>query len=79
LQFSTDGYETPMAPSQEIIYPILEALALIAPRVGVSSPSVLSAVSSAPGAYKIIITAQPHGSIPTNLWGSSYLVFIDSL
>jgi uncharacterized protein (DUF58 family) len=79
LQFLTDGFETPMAPSQEIIYPTLEALALIEPIIGASSPSLLSAIASAPRTYNIIITAQPHGSIPTSLWNSSYLVFIDSL
>jgi uncharacterized protein (DUF58 family) len=79
MQFLTDGFETPMAPSQEIIYPVLEALALIEPILGVSTPSVLSAIASAPRAFNIIITAQPRGSIPTSLWTSSYLVFIDSL
>jgi uncharacterized protein (DUF58 family) len=79
MQFLTDGFETPMAPAQEIIYPTLEALALIEPIIGVSTPSLLVAVASAPRAFNIIITAQPRGSIPTSLWGSSYLVFIDSL
>jgi uncharacterized protein (DUF58 family) len=79
MQFLTDGFETPMAPSQEIIYPTLEALALINPIMGVSTPSLLSAIASSPQAFNIIITAQPRGSIPTSLWGSSYLIFIDSL
>jgi uncharacterized protein (DUF58 family) len=79
MQFLTDGFETPMAPSQEIIYPTLEALALIEPIIGSSTPSLLAGVASAPRAFNIIITAQPRGSIPTSLWSSSYLVFIDSL
>jgi uncharacterized protein (DUF58 family) len=79
MQFLTDGFETPMSPSQEIIYPALEALALIEPIIGVSTPSLLSAIASAPRAFNIIITAQPRGSIPTSLWGSSYLIFMDSL
>jgi len=79
MQFLTDGFETPMAPSQQIIYPTLEALALINPIVGVSTPSLLSAIASSPQAFNIIITAQPRGSIPTSLWSSSYLIFIDSL
>jgi uncharacterized protein (DUF58 family) len=79
MQFLTDGFETPMAPSQEIIYPALEALALIEPIIGASAPSLLSAIASAPRAFNIIITAQPRGSIPTSLWGSSYLIFMDSL
>jgi hypothetical protein len=68
-----------MAPSLEVIYPTLEALALIEPIIGDSTPSLLSAIASAPRTYNIIITAQPHGSIPTSLWTSSYLVFMDSL
>jgi uncharacterized protein (DUF58 family) len=79
MQFLTDGFETPMSPSQEIIYPTLEALALIEPIIGASTPSLLSAVASAPRTFNIIITAQPRGSIPTSLWGSSYLIFMDSL
>ena len=79
LQFLTDGFETIMAPSAEVIYPTLEALALIEPIIGASSSSLLSAIASAPRTYNIIITAQPHGSIPTSLWSSSYLVFMDSL
>ena len=79
MQFRTEGFETPMLPAREIIYPTLEALALIQARGEVSVPTLLSEIASAPRAFKIILTAQPHGSIPTSLWGSSYLVFIDSL
>ena len=79
LQFLTDGFETSMAPSREVIYSTLEALALIEPIIGVSTPSLLSVIASEPRTYNIIITAQPHGSIPTSLWTSSYLVFMDSL
>jgi uncharacterized protein (DUF58 family) len=79
MKFLADGIETPMAPSQEIIYPVLEALALIEPTTGVPASTLLPAIASSPRAFSIILTAQPRGSIPTNLWGSSYLVFIDSL
>jgi uncharacterized protein (DUF58 family) len=79
MQFLTEGFETPMLPSQETIYPTLEALALIEPTTGGTTSPLLSKIASSPGAFKILITAQPHGSIPTSLWSSSYLVFIDSL
>ena len=79
MQFLTDGFETAMAPAQEIIYPVLEALALIEPTTGVSTRGLLTEIASLPRAFNIIITAQPRGSIPTSLWGSSYVVFIDSL
>ena len=79
MQFLTDGFETAMAPAQEIIYPVLEALALIEPTTGVSTRGLLTEIASLPRAFNIIITTQPRGSIPTSLWSSSYVVFIDSL
>jgi uncharacterized protein (DUF58 family) len=81
MQFLADGFETPMARSGEIIYPVLEALALIEPKTGPAATMTnlqVRIASAAPG-FHIVITSQPRGSIPTNLWGSSYLVFVDSL
>jgi uncharacterized protein (DUF58 family) len=80
MQFLSNGFEAPMSPSAEIIYSVLEALALIEPQVGpaVSIENLISR-GAATGGFNIILTAQPHGSIPTNLWGTSYLIFIDSL
>ncbi len=81
MQFLADGFETPMAPSGEIIYPVLEKLALIEPKAGspTSMESLQARIASAARGFHIVITSQPRGSIPTNLWGSSYLVFVDSL
>jgi uncharacterized protein (DUF58 family) len=81
MQFLAEGFETPMAPAGVIIYPVLERLALVEPKAGAASPmGDLQArlASSAPG-FHIVITNRPHGSIPTNVWGNSYLVFMDSL
>jgi len=81
MQFRSDGFETAMSPSAEIIYPVLEHLALIEPRIGSRAPaeSLLAQAATSAGGFNIIITSQPRGSIPTNLWGASYIVFIDSL
>ena len=62
----------------------LETLALIEPRIDSPAPrapsqDLLSQVAAAPGAFNIILTSQPRGSIPTNLWGCSYIIFFDSL
>jgi hypothetical protein len=40
---------------------------------------LLARLASASRGFHIILTSQPRGSIPTNLWGSSYLIFIDAL
>jgi uncharacterized protein (DUF58 family) len=81
MQFLADGFETPMAPSGEIIYPVLEKLALVEPTAGsaASLETLQARIASAAQGFRIVITSQPRGRIPTNLWGSSYLVFVDSL
>lgn len=81
MQFLADDFESAMAASGEIIYPVLERLALIEPKLGpaISIDGLQSRIASAARGFHIIITSRPRGSIPTNLWGSSYLVFVDSL
>jgi len=81
MQFLADGFETLMAPAGEIIYAVLENLALVEPEVlGAERASDLEArIASAEPGFHIILTCRPQGSIPTNLWGNSYLVFMDSL
>jgi len=81
MQFIADGFQTPMAPAGEIIYPVLESLALVEPKTdSASSMEDLQArIASAARGFHIVITNRAQGSIPTNLWGNSYLVFMDSL
>jgi hypothetical protein len=71
-----------MTGAGEIIYPVLEYLALVEPKVGQSprgAENLLAWLSSAARGFNIILTSQPRGSIPTSLWTSSYLIFMDSL
>jgi uncharacterized protein (DUF58 family) len=81
MQFIADGFGTPMAPAEEVIYPVLETLALVEPRAGSadSMGDLQARIASAAPGFHIVITSRPRGSIPTNLWGTSYLVFMDSL
>jgi uncharacterized protein (DUF58 family) len=82
LQFASDGFEIPMTGAAEIIYPVLEYLALVEPQVGPvpsGAENLLAWLSSAVRGFNIILTSQPRGSIPTSLWTSSYLIFTDSL
>ncbi len=44
-----------------------------------ASDNLLARVASAERGFNIIVTSQPRGSILTHLWGTSYLVFMDSL
>ncbi len=75
LAFRSGAFETPMAPAGEIIYEILRYLASAAPAG--ADRSVLGDLVDLPQTFKIILTAQPRGSIPTSLWSTSYIAFLD--
>ena len=54
-------------------YDFLAYLALVAPESRASN--FLQQLPSS-DAYNIILTAQPRGSLPTELWAKSYFLFI---
>lgn len=68
LSFVARGYEG----SGEVL-DFLRYLALVQPE---AAESVLSGISMTDD-YNLVVTAQPHGSVPTRLWASSYIVFMD--
>ncbi|MGO8813786.1 MAG: DUF58 domain-containing protein [Terriglobia bacterium] len=81
MQFIADGFETPMAPAGDIIYAVLETLALVRPKASTASSAsdLQTRIASAEHGFHIVLTSRAQGSIPTNLWGNSYMVFMDSL
>ena len=81
MQFISGAYETAMAPAAEVIYPVLESLALAEPTPGSASSidDLQSRIASAARGFHIVITNRARGSIPTFLWGNSYMVFMDAL
>jgi uncharacterized protein (DUF58 family) len=79
MQFRTDRMGTAMAASNEIIYDVLRELAFIQHKPGAGDGKFLEALTDEPDLFKIILTSQARGSIPTGLWTSSYFVFIQSL
>jgi uncharacterized protein (DUF58 family) len=54
------------------IHDFLAYLATVSPQ---AAPSELDALEVS-GAYNIILTTRPSGSIPGNLWACSYFIFI---
>jgi uncharacterized protein (DUF58 family) len=90
LRFVSENLETPMTSAGDIVYPVLESLALVQPvfasgssaspvASSASSRDILARLPSVQGAFNIILTFLPRGSIPTSLWSSSYVVFGDAL
>jgi uncharacterized protein (DUF58 family) len=79
LQFRTAGMETSLAAAGDIIFPILRHLALAQPLPPDPRHTLITELAAAHDLFKIIITSQPHGSIPDALWHSSYVIFLDDV
>ena len=79
LEFRSAGFATPRVTAGEIVYDVLRCLARVAPLKPQRDRSFLDSLSDAPDIFKIVLTSQPRGSIPTHLWSSSYFLFVSSL
>ena len=79
LQFRTAGMETPLAPAEQTIFAILHHLAMAQPLPPDPEHALLTNLAASPELFKIIVTSQPRGSIPANLWHTSYVVFLEDL
>lgn len=79
LQFRTAGMETELAPAQRNIFAILRHLAIAQALPPDPQHVLLSDLAASPELFKIVVTSQPHGSIPGNIWHSSYVVFLEDL
>jgi len=79
LEFRGAGIETRLAPADENIFAILRYLAVAqAERPGAESP-LLQELAASPDLFKLIVTSRPRGTIPADLWHSSYVIFLESL
>ncbi len=79
LEFRSAGFATPRVTAGEIVYDVLRCLARVAPLKAQPDHSFLDSLSDAPDIFKILLTSQPRGTIPTQLWSSSYILFMPSL
>ena len=41
--------------------------------------TLITDLASSPELFKVIVTSQPRGSIPANVWYSSYVIFLDDV
>jgi len=79
LEFRSAGFATPRVTAGEIVYDVLRCLARVSPLKAQADRSFIDSLSDAPDIFKIVLTSQPRGSIPTQLWSSSYILFLPSL
>jgi uncharacterized protein (DUF58 family) len=79
MEYRSVNSETPLAPASENIFSVLRHLAIVQPIAPTSDTAMLQNLAANPESFKIVVTSQPHGSIPAELWHSSYIVFAEDL
>lgn len=76
IEFRTERLVSPMAHSSDTIWSTMRELALIEPRVAAPGESLLAKLPEDPHLFKIILTSQPRGTIPTQFWTTAYVIFM---
>jgi len=79
LQFRSAEMGTSLEPAEENIFAILRHLAVVEPQVPGRQSELLQELAASPELFKIIVTSRPRGTIPAELWHSSYVIFLESL
>jgi len=79
LQFRTAGFETPLAEAEEVIFHILRHLAIAKPCPPDPKRALLSDLASAPEIFRVIVTSESRGTIPSSIWNQSWVIFLEDL
>jgi len=79
LEFRGVHANIPPATASENIFAVLRHLALVQPLVLDSERDFLSSLTADAESVKIIVTSQSHGSIPAEVWNTSYFVFAEDV
>jgi uncharacterized protein (DUF58 family) len=77
LEFRSSSATVALAPATENIFEVLRHLALVEPLPVDAKQHRLIELAAEAASFKIIVTSQPRGSIPSEVWNSSYVVFTD--
>jgi uncharacterized protein (DUF58 family) len=75
MEFRSAAATVPWAPASENIHAVLHHLALIQPVPIDAKQYRLASLAGEAESFKIVVTSQPRGSIPAEVWNSSYVVF----
>jgi uncharacterized protein (DUF58 family) len=77
MEFRSTLATVPLAPATENIFAVLRHLALVEALPIDPDQRRLKELAAEAESFKIIVTSQPRGSIPAEVWNSSYVVFAE--
>jgi uncharacterized protein (DUF58 family) len=75
LQYRSVGAEIPLAPAAENMFAVLRHLAVVEAIPADKRQPLIADLAADPESFKVIVTSQERGSIPAEVWNTSYVVF----
>jgi uncharacterized protein (DUF58 family) len=79
MQFRTAGFETPLVEADDIIFDILRHLATAKPLPPDPRRALLSGLADRPEIFRVIVTSESRGSIPSSIWNQSWVIVLEDL
>jgi uncharacterized protein (DUF58 family) len=79
LQFRTAGLETPLVEADEVIFDILRHLATAKSCPPDPQRTLLAGLASTPEIFRVIVTSESRGTIPSSIWNKSWVIFLEDL
>jgi uncharacterized protein (DUF58 family) len=79
LQFRTASFETPLVEANEVIFDILRHLATAKSCPPDPKRALLSDLADTPEIFRVIVTSESRGSIPSSIWNQSWVIFLEDL
>lgn len=79
LQFRTAGFETPLLEAEEVIFDILRHLATAKPIPQDPKHALLSDLANTAEIFRVIVTSESRGAIPSSIWNQSWVIFLEDL
>jgi len=79
LEFRSPAGDVAPSPSSQNIFAVLRLLALAQPLAPDPQNDLLPRLVAEPETVRILVTSRSHGSIPPEVWNTSYIVFAGDL
>jgi uncharacterized protein (DUF58 family) len=77
MEFRSASATVPLASATENIFAVLRHLALVQALPVDAKQHRLTELAAEAESFKIVVTSQPRGSIPAEVWNASYVVFAE--
>jgi hypothetical protein len=79
MEFRSASATVPLASATENIFAVLRHLALVQALPVDAKQHRLTELAAEAESFKIVVTSQPRGSIPAEVWNASYVVFAEEI